>query len=120
MRGARFYLDDASAPALRSARARCCDAEDAIAAERASIAARLHEVCGVDVTSDEALVLRARDDGPLPDGLAVTRETSALRLVQIRVDATARDAALAQLTRAEVDARRELADAIARVPRDSA
>ncbi len=117
-RDGSFYLADAFAPALRPARDALLREDDDLAARRAAIGARVRALCGVDVTGDEAIVLRRRYDGPLPDGAVVTRETFAWRFVVIRAGTTERDRAFATLARVEAEARRTLADAIARVAQD--
>ena len=112
--GAGFYLDDAFAPGLRSARAAVSDAEAACDARRAAVAALVRDAAGVDPVGDEFVVLRDVYDGPLPDGVRVVRETPTYRTAAIVVFAPERDAALARLAEEEDGARRALAERVAR------
>ncbi len=108
-----FYLADAFGAGLPAARTALASAEAEVDARREAIAARVREVTGVDPIGDEFVVLRDVYTGPLPDGARVVRDAPAYRTVAIDVTSSARDAALARLTRAEEEARRALADRIA-------
>jgi DNA mismatch repair protein MutS2 len=112
--GAGFYLADAFAVPLHAARAALADAEAAYDARRESIAARVRDAIGVDPVGDEFVVLRDVYDGPLPDDVLVVRETPTYRAAALRVIAPQRDAALTRLAAAEDDARRTLAEKVAR------
>lgn len=108
-----FYLADAFGAGLPAARTALAGAEAEVDARREAIAARVREATGVDPIGDEFVVLRDVYAGPLPDGVRVVRDAPAYRTVAIDVTSSARDAALARLTRAEEEARRALADRIA-------
>jgi DNA mismatch repair protein MutS2 len=112
--GAGFYLADAFDAALAPARAVLAAAEAAVDTRRVAIAARVRAITGVDPIGDEFVVLRDVYDGPLPDDVRVVRDAPAYRTVAIDATSSARDDALAQLARAEDEARRTLADRIAR------
>jgi DNA mismatch repair protein MutS2 len=108
-------LADTFGPGLPAARAALADAEAQIDARREAIAARVREATGVDPVGDEFVVLREVYAGPLPDGVRVVRDAAAYRTAAFEVSSSARDAALAELTRAEEQARRALAERIAGV-----
>lgn len=112
--GAGFYLADAFDASLAPARAVLAAAEAGVDARRVAIAARVRAVTGVDPIGDEFVVLRDVYDGPLPDDVRVVRDAPAYRTVTIDGTSSARDDALAQLARAEDEARRTLAERIAR------
>ncbi len=112
--GAGFYLADAFAPPLHAARAALAQAEAEYDARREAIAARVRDAIGIDPAGDEFVVLHDVYDGPLPDGVVLVRETPTYRVAALRVVAPQRDAALARLTVAEDDARRALAESVAR------
>jgi DNA mismatch repair protein MutS2 len=112
--GGGFYLADAFAPGLRSARAVFADAEAAVDARREAIAARVRDVLGIDPVGDEFVVLREVYDGPPPDEVHVVRETPTYRVLALGVSSPDRDAALARLSDEEEAARRALAERVAR------
>jgi hypothetical protein len=108
-----FYLADAFGARLPAARTALARAEAEIDARREAIAARVRDVTGVDPIGDEFVVLRDVYAGPLPDGVRVVRDAPTYRAVAIDLTSSARDAALVELTHAEDQARRALAERIA-------
>jgi hypothetical protein len=108
-----FYLADAFGSELPATRAELAGAEAEIDARREAIAARVREATGVDPVGDEFVVLRDVYAGPLPDGVRVVRDAATYRTVAIDLTSSGRDAALAQLTQAEEQARRALAERVA-------
>jgi DNA mismatch repair protein MutS2 len=109
-----FYLVDAFAPGLRSARAALAGAEASFDAQREAIAARVRDALGVDPVGDEFVVLRGVYDGPLPDDVRAVRETPTYRVLSLAVVVPERDAAFAALAEQEERARRMLAETVAR------
>jgi hypothetical protein len=109
-----FYLDDAFAPDLPSARAAVAAAEADVEGRREAIAARVRNAIGVDPAGNEFVVLRDVYAGPLPDDVLVVREAPTYRVATMCVVSPERDAAFALLAEAEERARRELAERIAR------
>jgi DNA mismatch repair ATPase MutS len=113
--GAGFYLADAFAPELRDARAAFAAAEATLDERRDAVAARVRDALGVDAVGDEFVVLRDVNEGDVPDGVRVVRETATYRVMTIVAVSAERDAAFARLAGEEEEVRRGLAEDVARL-----
>ncbi len=117
-----FYLDDAYAPELASARKRSREAQAAFDVARSHVAVRAARYAGVESLRDgEFVLLRDRLRGAVPREIRIVREAPTYLLCELALDAEAlqaqaqRDAAAAHVADAEEAVRARLSQRVAGV-----